>query len=160
MGRAPGRGKPGLSDLIADKAAPSWLRKLFIVLFLGRDNFINYSKATVSARAMSNQHGSDQSIAHKLVRVASTHFLKESALSMTGPTLLERQELNNSVLGSDAVRRAIAEESRSKKVSHEKAKETAQTYITEIAADYRDNLIRLATDYLPVSGTKFITALV
>tara|TARA_Y100001937_G_scaffold44739_1_gene62906 strand:- start:29 stop:1861 length:1833 start_codon:yes stop_codon:yes gene_type:complete len=61
---------------------------------------------------------------------------------MTGPTLLERQELNNSVLGSDAVRRAIAEESRSKKVSHEKAKETAQTYITEIAADYREGLIR------------------
>ncbi|MEC9428484.1 MAG: glycerol-3-phosphate 1-O-acyltransferase PlsB, partial [Pseudomonadota bacterium] len=139
-GRAPGRGKPGLSDLIADKAAPSWLRKLFIVLFLGRDNFINYSKA-VSARAMSNQHGSDQSIAHKLVRVASTHFQRKRQ-SMTGPTLLERQELNNSVLGSDAVRRAIAEESRSKKVSHEKAKETAQTYITEIAADYREGLIR------------------
>ena len=46
------------------------------------------------------------------------------------------------MLGSDAVRRAIAEESRSKKVSHEKAKETAQTYITEIAADYREGLIR------------------
>jgi len=61
---------------------------------------------------------------------------------MTGPTLLERQELNNSVLGSDAVRRAIAEESRSKKVSHDKAKETAQGYITEIAADYREGLIR------------------
>ena len=139
-GRAPGRGNPGLSDLIADKAAPSWLRKLFIVLFLGRDNFINYSKA-VSARAMSNQHGSDQSIAHKLVRVASTHFQRKRQ-SMTGPTLLERQELNNSVLGSDAVRRAIAEESRSKKVSHDKAKARAQSYITEIAADYREGLIR------------------
>jgi glycerol-3-phosphate O-acyltransferase len=56
--------------------------------------------------------------------------------------LLERQELNNSVLGSDAVRRAIAEESRSKKISHEKAKETAQSYVTEIAADYREGLIR------------------
>ena len=61
---------------------------------------------------------------------------------MTGPTLLERQELNNSVLGSDAVRRAIAEESRSKKVSHDKAKACAQSYITEIAADYREGLIR------------------
>lgn len=40
------------------------------------------------------------------------------------------------------MRRAIAEESRSKKVSHEKAKETAQSYITEIAADYREGLIR------------------
>ena len=134
------RGKPGLSDLIADNAAASWLRKLFIVLFLGRDNFISYSKA-VSARAMSNQHGSDQRIAHKLVRVASTHFQRKRQ-SMTGPTLLERQELNNSVLGSDAVRRAMAEESRSKKISHEQAKERAQSYVTEIAADYREGLIR------------------
>jgi len=61
---------------------------------------------------------------------------------MTGPTLLERQELNNSVLGSDAVRRAMAEESRSKKISHEQAKERAQSYVTEIAADYREGLIR------------------
>ncbi|WP_032095285.1 MULTISPECIES: glycerol-3-phosphate 1-O-acyltransferase PlsB [unclassified Alteromonas] len=139
-GRTPGKGKPGLGDLITYKAAPSWLQKLFIVLFLGRDNFVNYSKA-VSARTMANQHGSDQSIAQKLVRVASTHFHRKRQ-SMTGPTLLERQELNNSVLGSDAVRRAMAEESRAKKVSHEKAKERAQSYITEVAADYREGLIR------------------
>jgi glycerol-3-phosphate O-acyltransferase len=139
-GRAPGRGTPGLADLIADNAAPSWLRKLFIVMFLGRDNFINYSKA-VSARAMSNQHGSDKSIAHKLVRVASTHFQRKRQ-SMTGPTLLERQELNNSVLGSDAVRRAMAEESRSKKITHDASKDRAQSYVTEIAADYREGLIR------------------
>jgi len=139
-GRTPGKGKPGLGDLITYKAAPSWLRKLFIVLFLGRDNFVNYSKA-VSARTMANQHGSDQSIAQKLVRVASTHFHRKRQ-SMTGPTLLERQELNNSVLGSDAVRRAMAEESRAKKISHEKAKERAQSYITEVAADYREGLIR------------------
>ncbi|WP_334065529.1 glycerol-3-phosphate 1-O-acyltransferase PlsB [Alteromonas genovensis] len=139
-GRTPGKGKPGLGDLITYKAAPSWLQKLFIVLFLGRDNFVNYSKA-VSARTMANQHGSDQSIAQKLVRVASTHFHRKRQ-SMTGPTLLERQELNNSVLGSDAVRRAMAEESRAKKISHEKAKERAQSYITEVAADYREGLIR------------------
>lgn len=139
-GRTPGKGKPGLGDLITYKAAPSWLQKLFIVLFLGRDNFVNYSKA-VSARTMAKQHGSDQSIAQKLVRVASTHFHRKRQ-SMTGPTLLERQELNNSVLGSDAVRRAMAEESRAKKVSHEKAKERAQSYITEVAADYREGLIR------------------
>ncbi len=139
-GRAPGKGKPGLGDLIADRAAPSWLRKLFIVLFLGRDNFISYSKA-VSARAMSNQHGSDKHIAQKLLRVASTHFHRKRQ-GMTGPTLLERQELNNALLGSDAVRRAIAEEIRTKKISHEEAKTRAREYVTEIAADYREGLIR------------------
>lgn len=140
-GRAPSVGSPGWSDLIADKATPSWLRKLFIVLFLGRDNFINYSKA-VSSRVMANQHGSDQRIAHKLVRLASTHFQRKRQ-GMTGPTLLERQELNNSLLGSDSVRKAISDESHNKKISHDEAKQRAQGYITEIAGDYREGLIRV-----------------
>lgn len=139
-GRAPGKGKPGLSDLIAHHASPSWLRKFFIVMFLGRDNFINFSKA-VSAREMSTQRGTDDSIAHKLVRVASTHFHRKRQ-SMTGPTLLERQELHNAILGSEAVKRAMAEESASKKAKKQDPKEAVREYIDEIAADYREGLIR------------------
>jgi len=139
-GRAPGKGKPGIADLITDKAAPSWLRKLFIVLFLGRDNFISLSKA-VSTRAMANQHSDDQLIAHKLVRLAGTHFQRKRQ-SMTGPTLLERQELYNTVLGAEAVKRAVQEEARQKRVTVEKSRATALDYINEIAADYREGLIR------------------
>ena len=139
-GRAPGKGTPGLSDLIADVAAPSWLRKLFIVMFLGRDNFISFSKA-VSSNAMSTQHGSDELIAHKLVRLASTHFQRKRQ-SLTGPTLLERQELHNAVLGSTAVKRAISEQGSSKKSSPDKARQDALKYINEIAADYREGLVR------------------
>ncbi len=105
-GRAPDKGKPGFADLITHVAAPSWFRKFFIVLFLGRDNFISYSKA-VSSRVMANQHGSDESVAHKLVRVASTHFQRKRQ-SMTGPTLLDRQQLNNAILGSESVKRAMS----------------------------------------------------
>ena len=61
-GRAPEKSKPGFSDLIVDVASPSWLRKIFIVLFLGRDNFVSYSKA-VSSQFMAQQHGSDEHIA-------------------------------------------------------------------------------------------------
>ena len=139
-GRAPDKGKPGFGDLIADNAAPSWLRKLFIVLFLGRDNFISFSKA-VSTREMANQHGSDQKIAHKLVRVASTHFQRKRQ-GMTGPTLLERQELHNAVLGSEMVKKALKDEVASRKISPEKAREKAKGYIEEVAGDYREGLIR------------------
>ena len=139
-GRAPGKGKPGFSDLIADVATPSWLRKFFIVCFLGRDNFISFSKA-VSANAMASLHGSDAQIAHKLVRVASTHFYRKRQ-NMTGPTLLVREELYNAVLGSESVKRAIAEEGQSKKGTPEKARQNARIYIDEIAADYREGLIR------------------
>ncbi|QJR80880.1 glycerol-3-phosphate 1-O-acyltransferase PlsB [Alteromonas pelagimontana] len=139
-GRAPGKGKPDIGDLITDRAAPSWLRKLFIVMFLGRDNFISLSKA-VSASSMSLQHGSDKLLAHKLARVASTHFHRKFQ-SMTGPTLLERQELYNAVLGSDSVKRAMSEEARAKKIAPEETRKSALGYVDEIAADYREGLIR------------------
>lgn len=140
-GRAPGRKSSSLSDLLADRASPSWLRKLFIVLFLGRDNFVCYSKA-VSSRAMIELKGGAAKNAHKLVRLAGTHFHRRRQ-AVTGPTLLERQELYNSVLGGDTVRKAIMEEARNKKTSHEAAKLQARKYIDEIAADYREGLIRL-----------------
>lgn len=139
-GRNAGRGESGFASLMTDKAAPSWLRKLFIVTFLGRDNLVGFSKA-VSSRSMANQHGSDKKIAHKLVRVASTHFHRKRQ-SITGPTLLERQELYNSLLASPAVKAAIQDEAKNKKLSSDKAKQRAIGYIDEIAADYREGLIR------------------
>ena len=140
-GRAPGKSSSGWSDLLADRASPSWLRKFFIVLFLGRDNFVCYSKA-VSSRAMTELKGSEQDIAHKLIRLAGTHFHRKRQ-TLTGPTLLERQELNNAILGASSVRKAIEDESRQKKMSHDKARAQAQKYINEIAADYREGLIRI-----------------
>lgn len=140
-GRAPGKTSSGWSELLADVASPSWLRKFFIVLFLGRDNFVCYSKA-VSSRAMSNLTGSDAEIARKLVRLAGTHFHRRRQ-SLTGPTLLERHELYNSILGAPSVKKAIFEQARQKKTNHEDAKVDARKYIDEIAADYREGLIRI-----------------
>ncbi|MFC3093915.1 glycerol-3-phosphate 1-O-acyltransferase [Alteromonas sediminis] len=139
-GRAPGKGKPGFTDLITHTATPSWLRKFFIVLFLGRDNFISYSKA-VHSRNMAEQRGSDADIAQKLVRLASTHFQRKRQ-SMTGPTLLEVQERNNAVLGSESVRNAISDEADAKKITPSQARTQALDYLDEIAADYREGLIR------------------
>lgn len=140
-GRAPGKKSSGWSDLLADKASPNWLRKFFIVLFLGRDNFVCYSKA-VSSKSMSRLKGDESQIAHKLIRLAGTHFYRKRA-TLTGPTLLERQELHNAILGSDAVKHAIAEQARQKKLSQAEAKQLAKKYINEIAADYREGLIRI-----------------
>ncbi|MDC8829267.1 glycerol-3-phosphate 1-O-acyltransferase PlsB [Alteromonas gilva] len=139
-GRAPGKGKPGFADLITHAATPSWLRKFFIVLFLGRDSFISFSRA-VSTRAMVDHQASDAFSAHKLARVASTHFHRKRQV-MNGPTLLDRQELNNAVLGSAMVRSALSDEMRSKNLSADEARQVAANYLTEIAADYREGLIR------------------
>lgn len=140
-GRAPGGKKVSAWAELLDQASPSWLRKFFIVLFFGRDNFVCYSKA-VSSQIMVQQHGCDQHIAHKLIRVAGTHFYRRRQ-AMTGPTLLERQELYNAVLGSAAVKHAIIDKARQKNKSHEQVRQEAKDYIDEIAADYRSGLIRI-----------------
>jgi len=145
-GRAPGKDTSGWTDVIANQVSPSWLRKFFIVLFLGRDNFVCYSKA-VSSRKMLELRGSDEEIAHKLIRVAGTHFYRRHQ-TLTGPNILERHQLYNSVLGAKSVRKAIIGEARSKQLSHQQAKQQAKKYVAEIAADYRPGLIRLAEKIL------------
>jgi glycerol-3-phosphate O-acyltransferase len=145
-GRAPNKNTSGWSDVIANQMSPSWLRKFFIILFLGRDNFVCYSKA-VSSRKMMQLKGSDEDIAHKLIRVAGTHFYRRHQ-TLTGPDILERHQLYNSVLGAKSIRKAIVDEARSKKLSHQQAKQQAKKYINEIAADYRPGLIRLAEKIL------------
>jgi glycerol-3-phosphate O-acyltransferase len=141
-GRAPGRKSSGWSELLADVVSPNWVRKFFIVLFLGRDNFVCYSKA-VSSKMMSELSGTEHKIARKLIRLAGTHFHRKRQ-TVTGPTLLERHELYNSILGSSSVKQAIFEQARQKKTDHEAAKIMARKYVDEIAADYREGLIRIA----------------
>jgi glycerol-3-phosphate O-acyltransferase len=140
-GRTPNKSVSNWSDVIANQVSPSWLRKFFIVLFLGRDNFVCYSKA-VSSKRMIELKGNDTDIAHKLIRVAGTHFHRRQQ-NLTGPNILERHQLYNSVLGAKSVRKSILEEARSKNLSHQQAKQQAKKYVDEIAADYRPGLIRL-----------------
>ncbi|MBF7074432.1 glycerol-3-phosphate 1-O-acyltransferase PlsB [Glaciecola sp. MH2013] len=140
-GRSAGKESSGFAQLLADRASPSWLRKFFIVLFLGRDNIVSYSKA-VSTQQMGQLHGSNQRISQKLVRVARTHFQRKRQ-AMSGPMLLERATLHNSLLAADSVKAAMHEEMRQKKISSEEARKKALDYIDEIAADYREGLIRI-----------------
>lgn len=140
-GRAPEKSRQGWADLLADRASPSWLRKFFIVLFLGRDNFVYFSRA-VSSQRMAQEKGTDDIVAHKLIRVARTHFYRRIQ-SMTGPRSIDHQQLSYAILGASAVKEAIAEEQQSKKISAEQAKLQAEKYLKEIAADYREGTIRL-----------------
>lgn len=140
-GRSAGKERSGWAQLLSVKASPNWLRKFFIVLLFGRDNFVSYSKP-VSTRQMTSLPGTDQQIAQKLIRVARTHFQRKRQM-LSGPTLLERQTLYNSVLGSQPVKQAIEDEATNKKITSKAARARAKNYVDEIAADYREGLIRL-----------------
>lgn len=142
-GRKPDRASKSWTDLLTDRSSPGWLSKLFIVLFLGRDTVVSFSQ-TVSSREMlsSSESESDERLAHKLIRLARTHFFRRQQ-SILGPSLLHKTELYNGVLAAEVVKKAIQKESVSKNISLLEAKNEARAYIEEIAADYNSTVIRL-----------------
>lgn len=145
-GRPPGKIDINWRSLLASKASPNWLRKFFIVLLAGRDNLVYFSRP-VSARYMAREHGSDDVIAHKLIRLARTHFQRRHQ-TVAGPRQMEREHILTSVVTSPAVQQAIVETCESKKISPDKARRQAREFANEIAADYREPLIRFAEKLL------------
>ncbi|MDR8252898.1 glycerol-3-phosphate 1-O-acyltransferase, partial [Acinetobacter baumannii] len=88
-----------------------------------------------SLRRMADEHGTDKIIAQKLARVARMHFARQR-LAAVGPRLPARQDLFNKLLASKAIARAVEDEARSKKISHEKAQQNAIALMEEIAANF------------------------
>jgi len=142
-GRVPTQEKNNatVSSLLAEQASPTWLRKLFIVLFLGRDNLIRYSEA-LSLRNMSDNHGNDEATAHKLLRVARFHFHRQN-IAAKGPRLIHRQQMFTALFANPSVKRIIKDEAKSKNISPEKVKKQALGMMEEIAGDYSVSLVRL-----------------
>ncbi|MCL7653576.1 hypothetical protein M8371_31310, partial [Klebsiella pneumoniae] len=64
-------------------------------------------------------------------------------LAAVGPRLPARQDLFNKLLASKAIARAVEDEARSKKISHEKAQQNAIALMEEIAANFSYEMIRL-----------------
>lgn len=139
FGRSPGReGKNGMPYL----RLLNGIQKFFVVLWLGRDSFVRFSN-TVSLRNMADKYGTDTVIAHKLARVARIHFSRQR-LAIVGPRLPVKQTLFNQLLASTAIEKAIEDESKSKKIPLEKARQTAIAFLEEIAANFSYEAIRLS----------------
>ncbi|MEZ9060009.1 glycerol-3-phosphate 1-O-acyltransferase PlsB [Vibrio pelagius] len=120
--------------------AMNGLEKSKAVLLAGRDCLVRFSPV-VSLRYMANSHGTDSTIAHKLARVARIHFSRQK-LAASGPNLPSRQALFNRLLKSEAIKKAIEDEAKSKNISIEKASKEAQNIMDEIAADFSYSLIK------------------
>ena len=140
-GRNPGKEKPGIGTLFSHSLTPSWLRKLFVLIFSGRDNLVRFSKP-IELNQLINDKADVEELPHKLVRVARVHFRRQK-LAATGPKLPSREQLFNSLLASPSIKKAIAEEAKSKGLTHEEARLNAQNLLEEIAANYSDAMVRV-----------------
>ena len=131
FGRSPGREKGEVNPPLR---MLNGIQKFFAVSWLGRDSFVRFSPS-VSLRRMADEHGTDKIIAQK-------HFARQR-LAAVGPRLPARQDLFNKLLASKAIARAVEDEARSKKISHEKAQQNAIALMEEIAANFSYEMIRL-----------------
>ncbi|MCG7584150.1 glycerol-3-phosphate 1-O-acyltransferase PlsB [Photobacterium sp. OFAV2-7] len=120
--------------------------KFFTILGRGRDCMVRLS-TPVSLRYMADHHGTDDSIAHKLARVAKIHFSRQQ-LAAAGPKLPDRHALFKRLLASKAIEKVVAEEAQSRDVPVEKVRKEAIDMMEEIAADFSYSLIKRGDRFL------------
>lgn len=149
FGRSPGREKGEINPPLRTL---NGVQKFFAVSWLGRDSFVRFSPP-VSLRRMATEHGTDKIIAQKLARVARTHFARQR-LAAVGPRLPVRLDLFNKLLASKAIARAVEDEARSKKISHEKAQQNAVALMEEIAANFSYEAVRLTDRVLGLTWNR------
>ncbi len=135
-GRKPGKE----ADLRPYLRAMNGPQKAAAVIVSGRDCQVRFSPV-VSLRYMADVHGTDESIAHKLARVARTHFSRQK-LAAIGPKLPNREQLFTRLLDSEVIQKAIENEASSKNISIEKARKEAHSILDEIAANFSYSLIK------------------
>lgn len=141
FGRSPGRESQS-SQQAPQLRLLNGIEKFFAVLWLGRDSFVRLSRP-LSLRYIATEHGTDNSIAQKLTRVARIHFIRQRLVA-AGPRLLLRQDLFNKLLASKAIEKVVEDEANSKKISVEQAQQNAIELMEEIAADFSYEAIRLS----------------
>ncbi|GHE97000.1 glycerol-3-phosphate 1-O-acyltransferase PlsB [Thalassotalea profundi] len=142
-GRKPNKEKrnANVGTILADQESPTWLRKLFIVLFLGRNTMVRFSEG-VSFRYMADKYGTSTKTSKKLLRVARFHFYRQT-IAATGPRLMHRQQMFKTLLANPSIKKLLEDESQGDKKQYIKVKKQALSIMDEIAGDYRESMIRV-----------------
>ena len=134
-GRAPDREGSWLRVLLSE----NWervgrFRRFLSVVVNGRNLFVQFGDP-VSLRAALDDGADAARAVRRLTRTLRVALARQRAAAI-GPDLSHRRTIVTQVLRAGAVRRAMAEEMRSKKISRREALKLGQDYAAEIAANY------------------------
>ncbi|HUG99368.1 MAG TPA: glycerol-3-phosphate 1-O-acyltransferase PlsB [Gammaproteobacteria bacterium] len=124
-----------------DWAIVGRLRKLFMIVFHGRNVLVQFSEPVSLSRLVA-EGPNPALVARKLGRVLRVHF-RRLRIATIGPDLSHRRTLLNQVLNSDPVRRAIRRDSEVNKRPVHKSVARARRYGNEIAANYSYTTVRV-----------------
>lgn len=135
-GRNPGQETSLLKIIFSDSLRAGAVRKLFIILFNGRNTFVSFGRP-ISFQDFMARDPEPQAAARKLVRVLRVHFRRQRAATL-GPNIINRAQVLSNIIGMPSVREQIRLEAAAERISFEQAEERAWNYADEIAADYNN----------------------
>jgi len=146
-GRAPSRDDSVVSLLFADTwAAPGSVRQFFRVLVHGRRTLVRFGEPFSLRETIADmpapREGERDPATRRVGRLLRGTFRRDRELAV-GPNLSHRQTLLNSVIESEPVQRAIAEEATRRGMPAARAELQARRFAYEIASDYSYAYIRL-----------------
>jgi glycerol-3-phosphate O-acyltransferase len=146
-GRAPQKEGSWLRLLLAENyALGGSLRKLLQVIFNGRLAMIEVGEP-ISLRSLLADGEPDAAAAGRIARNLRAQFRRQRAARI-GPDLSHRRTILIRVLRTRAVRAAVAQEMRERKLDRRGAMRVAQGYAEEIAANYSHPFVNFAASLL------------
>ncbi len=140
-GRAPQREKSWLRLLLVENwALSSRVRKFLQVLINGRDALVEFNEP-VSLRSLIGSESGLTVRGRRISRSLRAQFVQRRAARI-GPDLSHRRTVVTRVLRTSAVRAAVVQLMREKKITRRAALREAAGYANEIAANYSHAFVR------------------
>jgi glycerol-3-phosphate O-acyltransferase len=140
-GRAPQREGSWLRLLLSeDFRVTSPARKFMQVLFNGRNTLLELDEP-LSLRALLGEEPGGALHGRRVSRTLRALYARRRAARI-GPDLSHRRTIVNRVLRTRAVRAAVTDEMRERRLSRHKALQRARAYAWEIAANYSHAFVR------------------
>ncbi|TVP58758.1 MAG: glycerol-3-phosphate 1-O-acyltransferase PlsB [Halomonadaceae bacterium] len=141
-GRAPDKERSLLKLLLSDSwSVAGRLQKLLIIMLHGRQLFVQFNKP-LSLQQIVAESDNEELARRKLARILRVHF-RRMRQAVIGPDLSHRRTLVNSLVRSQAVRKAIKATAAHEDISVEKARNRALNYAHEIAANFSMTTVRI-----------------
>jgi glycerol-3-phosphate O-acyltransferase len=140
-GRAPQKEGSWLRLLVVEEwAITSRLRKFLQVLINGRNALVEFHEP-VSLRSLLSDTGGNPVQGRRVTRALRALYARQRTARI-GPDLSHRRTLVTAILRTRAVRAAVVQERREKKITRRQAMIQAQKYALEIAANYSPAFVR------------------
>lgn len=146
-GRAPDKSGSWLRVLLAE----NWervgrFRRLLSVIVNGRNLFVQFGEP-VSLRSLVDEGNDPARAVRRAARTLRTALARQRTAAI-GPDLSHQRTIAVQVLRAGAVRRAMRDEMRARKISRRDVLDLARQYVTEIAANYSHTFVTIAARIL------------